>query len=220
MEKIILISIDDGTVYDRTLISLLNRRGIPATFNLNSGLSDFVWHFEGLPVIRPNAAEVVSLYEGHEVASHTLHHPCLTGLDTEALEWEIGQDCRNLMAFYGLDEIGFAVPFTACGEREIGVLRQYCRYVRLSQFREDFLPPADPYHIYGTAMMLDEDLEEKLCRFEASHLPRALFVLCGHSYEPEALGQWQQVEALLDRLLRIPGVRFMTTMEYVKEYLP
>ena len=104
MEKIILISIDDGTVYDEKLVALLNRHGIPATFNLNSGLKDFVWQYEGLPVRRCDCTQVQEVYKGHEVASHTLHHPCLTELNLAALQWEIREDCKNLCAAFSLEE--------------------------------------------------------------------------------------------------------------------
>ena len=43
MAKYLLLSFDDGTVYDGRLVELLNRYGLKGTFNLNSGLEDFVW---------------------------------------------------------------------------------------------------------------------------------------------------------------------------------
>ena len=44
--KYFLLSFDDGTVYDRRFLQLLNHYGVKGTFNLNSGLEDFVWHYE------------------------------------------------------------------------------------------------------------------------------------------------------------------------------
>ena len=46
MRKIFLISFDDGTVWDKRFVELLNKYGMKAPFNLNSGLEDFVWHYE------------------------------------------------------------------------------------------------------------------------------------------------------------------------------
>lgn len=43
MRKIFLLSFDDGTIYDKRFVELLNKYNIPCTFNLNSGLEDFVW---------------------------------------------------------------------------------------------------------------------------------------------------------------------------------
>ena len=45
MRKILIFSFDDGTIYDKRFVDLLNRYGLKATFNLNSGLEDYVWHF-------------------------------------------------------------------------------------------------------------------------------------------------------------------------------
>ena len=44
--KIFILSFDDGTVWDGRFVELLNKYGMKATFNLNSGLEDFVWNFE------------------------------------------------------------------------------------------------------------------------------------------------------------------------------
>ena len=48
MRKIVVLTFDDGTVYDKDFVEMLNRLEIPATFNLNSGLEDFV--FTELPL--------------------------------------------------------------------------------------------------------------------------------------------------------------------------
>ena len=57
MAKVFVLSFDDGTIWDQKLIDLLNQYQIPGTFNLNSGLEDFVWEFEGKPVIRQRLSD-------------------------------------------------------------------------------------------------------------------------------------------------------------------
>ena len=42
MANYFLISFDDGTIYDRRFVTLLNQYHLKGTFNLNSGLEDFV----------------------------------------------------------------------------------------------------------------------------------------------------------------------------------
>ena len=106
--KILLLSFDDGTIYDKRFVELLNRYGIPATFNLNSGLEDFVWHFEDkFPIRRQILADTVQQYRRHEVASHTLHHHWLNTLTPPQLSREVGDDCAALKQLFGLKEIGF-----------------------------------------------------------------------------------------------------------------
>ena len=218
MEKIVLLSIDDGTVWDKPLVELLNRYGIPATFNLNSGLENFVWEFQGQPVRRQHLADTVEQYRGHEVASHSLTHPRLEQLPPPQLRREAEEDAEALKAIFGLEEVGFAVPFTVCGEREIHILRRYVRYIRLSEYARDFRLPEDPWHIPIHVLYNDEDIYEKLDAFVAQK-EDGLFVIAGHAYELELLGQWEQFENLLRRL-KAMDLRFMTTMDFVREFYP
>ena len=105
MRKIFLLSFDDGTIYDKGLVELLNKHQIPGTFNLNSGLEDFVWEFEGREVLRQCISDTVEQYRGHEIASHTLHHPLLTSLEEQTLCREVGEDCENLRRIFGVEEL-------------------------------------------------------------------------------------------------------------------
>ena len=141
MRKIFILSFDDGTVWDKRFVDLLNQYGMKATFNLNSGLEDFVWQYEDkFPIRRQKLHETVEQYRGHEIASHTLTHPWLNTLTPPQLAREVGEDCEALKELFGLTEIGFGVPFTACGEREIRIIRRFVKYIRLSAF-----PTASPF---------------------------------------------------------------------------
>lgn len=218
MRKIFLISFDDGTVWDRRFTELLNKYGMKGTFNLNSGLEEFVWQYEDrFPVRRQILRETLEQYRGHEIASHTLHHPWLNSLTPPQLCREVGEDCAALKELFGLEEIGFGVPFTACGEREIKIIRRFVRYIRLSAFSDSFAPPSDPYHIPIHALFNQPDIRDRIEAFAHSDLPVALFVMAGHSYELEALDQWEYMEELL-RFIRSFGFETMTTMEFVNDY--
>lgn len=219
MRKIFLLSFDDGTVHDRAFVELLNRHGIPCTFNLNSGLEDFVWEFEGHPVRRQKLSNTVKQYRGHEIASHTLHHPWLNSLDDEGLRWEVGRDCENLKRLFAVEELGFGVPFTACGDREIAVIAPYVRYIRLSEFREDFALPEDPYHIPIHGLYNQPDIYDRIFRFSKNELPVSLFVMAGHSYELEFMNHWEYMDKLLGYIKSF-GFEIMTTMAFVKEFYP
>ena len=217
MSKYFLLSFDDGTVHDRRLVELLNKYQIPATFNLNSGLEDFVWEFQGQPVVRQSLKDTVEQYRGHEIASHTLTHPWLNSLTPPQLSREVREDCAALKEIFGLEEIGFGVPFTACGEREINLMKHIVRYIRLSEFSESFALPKDPYHIPIHGLYNDPDIREKIARFAENDLPVSVFVLAGHSYEFEALGHWEYMEELL-KYIRSFGFENMTTMEFVNQF--
>ena len=220
MAKYFLLSFDDGTIYDRRFVELLNRYGIKGTFNLNSGLEDFVWYYEDrFPVRRQILSEVGDLYRGHEISSHSLHHHWLNTLTPPQISREIGEDCERLKMCFGLEEIGFGVPFTACGEREIKIIRKFVRYIRLSEFAESFALPEDPYHIPIHALYNDADVREKIRAFAESDLEDALFVMAGHSYELEVLNHWEYMEELLQYIAGF-GFENVTTMEFVNRCYP
>ncbi|MBQ3193427.1 MAG: polysaccharide deacetylase family protein [Oscillospiraceae bacterium] len=220
MRKIFLLSFDDGTVYDSRFVELLNKYGIKGTFNLNSGLEDFVWLYEDrFPVRRQKLADTLEQYRGHEVASHSLHHHWLNSLTPPQLAREVGEDCAALKELFGLKQIGFGVPFTACGEREIRIIRKFARYIRLSEMSHDFSLPDDEYHIPIHALYNDPDIREKIARFAQSDTPVSLFVMAGHSYELEVLDHWAYMEELLEYISAF-GFESMTTMEFVNNCYP
>ena len=212
--KFFLLSFDDGTVHDKRFVELLNKYNIPCTFNLNSGLEDFVWQFEGKDVVRQHLADTVEQYRGHEIASHSLTHPRLDQLPPPRLRREVEEDCAALRAIFGVEELGFGVPFTICGEREIRIIKKYVRYIRLSEYADFFGLPADPYHIPIHALYNDPDVREKIAAFAENDLNDALFVLAGHSYELEFLDHWTYMEELL-QYIKSFDFRISTTIEFV-----
>ena len=217
MRKIFLLSFDDGVIWDQWFAEMLNYYQIPCTFNLNTGLEDFVWEYGTHPIRRLRLAESKNIYNGHEIASHSLHHHRLDTLTNCQLRWEVGEDVRRLKLLFGREKLGFAVPFTVCGEREISVIRPLVSYIRLSEMKDDFALPADPYHIYINGLYNDPDIREKIQAFADSDLPVSCFMLVGHSYEFEVLRQWEHMESLL-QYIKSFDFEFMTTMEFVEEF--
>ena len=217
MRKIFLLSFDDGTVFDKRFVELLNKLELPCTFNLNSGLEDFVWEFEGKPVRRQKLAGTVEQYRGHEIASHSLHHHLLTTLDEETLRREVVEDAGNLKRIFGVEQLGFGVPFTECNEREVAVIAPHVRYIRLSEFCDSYALPKDQYHIPIHALFNQEDIRQRIRDFASCELPVSLFVMAGHSYEFEYLNQWEYMEDLL-KYIKTFGFEIKTTMDFVKEF--
>ena len=217
--KYFLLSFDDGTVHDKRFVELLNQYEIPCTFNLNSGLEDFVWEFNGKPVVRQHLADTVQQYCGHEIASHSMTHPRLDLLPPPALRREVEDDCSRLKQLFGVEEIGFGVPFTFCNEREIRIIRKFARYIRLSEYSDSFALPEDPYHIPIHALYNDPDVRGKIAAFAEDDHPDALFVMAGHSYELEFSDHWEYMESLL-QYIKSFGFEITTTMEFVNRCYP
>ena len=94
--KLFVFAIDDGTIFDEKVIAIFNKYGISATFNLNSGLQNYVWYKDWLEVRRLKFDEHKDIYNGHEVASHSLTHPFLTSLSDDDVRREVKKDIDNL----------------------------------------------------------------------------------------------------------------------------
>ncbi|MBQ7580973.1 MAG: polysaccharide deacetylase family protein [Clostridia bacterium] len=114
-KKAITFSYDDGVTQDIRLIELLNKYGLKCTFNLNSDLL-------GLPgeLVRDNVRvshdkinpdDVKSVYDGHEVAAHTLMHPFLPEIKYDnVIVRQVEQDRINLSELVGYEVVGMAYP--------------------------------------------------------------------------------------------------------------
>ena len=78
--KAVTFSFDDGVTQDVKTIEILNKYGLKATFNLNAGYLGLKGAEDANGARRDKvlASQVKEIYQGHEVAVHTLTHPNLT----------------------------------------------------------------------------------------------------------------------------------------------
>jgi len=198
--KYFVFSIDDGTIYDKTTIELFNKYHIKGTFNLNSGLQDFVWYLGELPIKRLNLYDNKDLYNGHEVASHTLTHPYLDQCWDEDVIREVNEDINNLENVFNREVISFATPFETCGDREVELIKNGTKVtnIRLSEIDESFKKPIDPYHIKVTALNIRRALE--LFDSFINDDNAELFVYAGHSYDFYVDNTFDLLEELMERL--------------------
>ncbi len=210
--KYFVLSIDDGTVYDAKTIAILNRLNLRATFNLNSGLDDYVWYNGEHPIRRLRLSENAFLYKGHEVASHTLTHPYLDSCPEEEVMRQVNEDVSNLERIFDGKVVSFATPFETCGERETGIIRENTGIedIRVSVIDESFGIPSDPYFIPCTCFEINRAFE-LLPRFLGME-GDALFVYAGHSYDFELAKTWDKLERLL-LLVKDNGVKMITMEE-------
>lgn len=220
MAKYFILSFDDGTIYDGRFIELLNQYGIPCTFNLNSGLEDFVWSYEDrFPIHRQKLDGTQEQYREHEVASHSVHHHLMTALTAPQVAGEVEEDCKRLKQLYGMEEIGFGTPFDQLGEREIRIIQKFVRYIRIPQGVESFELPEDPYHIPIHALFNQPDIRERIAAFAENELEDSVFVVAGHSYDCEVLGLWEYMEELL-QYIKTFDFEIVTTMDFVNRCYP
>lgn len=208
--KYFILSIDDGTVYDEKVIPILNRHGIKGTFNLNSGLDDFVWYNEGRPVRRLHLPEARSLYRGHEVASHSLTHPHLTECGDDHIGYEVGVDKENLERIFGTEVTSFAFPFEDFDDRCIHRIQAVGGFnaIRVSEIDGSFRFPPDPFHIKITSLDV-HDAIEKYPLFLADN-EAELFVFVSHAYDFEFQNTYDALEQLCQMVERSDAISIFT----------
>ena len=205
-QKAVTFSYDDGVVQDLRLIELMNRYGLKCTFNLNSELlgKGGMLNREGQRIMhyKMRPEDVRGIYEGHEVAVHTLTHPNLTGLDEAEVIRQVEQDRKNLEDLMGYPIVGMAYP---CGgvnndDRVAAIIREntgvcYCRTITST---DSFAPQTNLYRFNPTVSHLCgwDHLMEIGRRFvETDPAEHPLLYVWGHSYEMDfAAENWQRLE--------------------------
>lgn len=198
--KAITFSYDDGVTQDIRLIELLNKYNLKCTFNLNSELlgtggilpipPSRIAHYK----IRPE--DVASVYDGHEVAVHTLTHPRLPELPDEEVVRQVEQDRLRLSELAGYEVIGMAYP---CGgvnndDRVAEVIRSQTgvRYARTITSTHSFDLQTNLYRFNPTVHDMEWDKMMELGQqfVELTTDTPKVFYVWGHSYEMDIEADW------------------------------
>lgn len=214
------ITYDDGILQDVRFVALLNKYGLKGTFNLNSQLmeQEFEWvHESGMVVKRLSVDAVRHLYDGHEIASHTLSHPYLSDKSEQELLWEIGEDKRRLEAIFGREVVGFGVPFHYYSERIADCVKR-CgfEYGRMSEETRGYTPWQDPYYWCCGIFHLAPELDAYMNGFFNTTEELALCQIVGHSYDLDAAGLWEKMEEIFRRISENEDVISMTHIEIIR----
>ena len=189
--KALTFSYDDATRDDFRLVEIFNRFGMKATFNLIGSQFDLE--------VRVHADEVKSLYTGHEVASHSFHHPFLDRIPKACALNELLQDRRELEKVTGTIVNGFALPFGSWNPEIVELLRSAgYLYSRTTQFTMSFRLPADFLEWHPTC---HHRSALELCdSFKKTHYALSLFYIWGHSYEFSRANNWDLIEKICGEL--------------------
>lgn len=216
------VTYDDGVLQDVRFVELLNRYRIKGTFNLNSALleNEFEWtHESGRVVKRLGTDAVVSLYNGHEVANHTLTHPYMHDLTEEEVRHELSTDKANLERLFCREIKGFAVPFEFySGLIESCVKECGFKYGRVSEESYSFRPQNDFYKWRATVFHCSDELEKLTWQFLETDEELALFQIVGHTYDLDVENKWELMESVFAAISGQSDILPMTTIEIV-DYL-
>ena len=219
-KKAFNITYDDGVLQDERFVALLNKYGIKGTFNLNSELmqNEFAWtHPSGMQVKRLSVEKVKHLYDGHEVASHTLTHPYMYNLSDEELYHQLKSDKENLEKLFEREIKGFAVPFDYYDDR-IAECAKACgfAYARKSEFTNSFKPCSDSHHWKTGIYHIDDNLTNFVADFLNTEEELAVCQIVGHSYDLDAENLWGTMELICAAVSKCDDIWFCTNAELVE----
>lgn len=224
--KAITFSFDDGMIQDVRLIELLNKYNLKATFNLNSelfGKGRVKVQEDGrrVPFYQIKANDVRTVYEGHEIAVHTLTHPRLTELDDAEVIRQVEQDRLNLSELAGYEVIGMAYP---CGgvnydDRVVNLIREHTgvKYARNIQVTDSFDPQTDLFRYHPTLHHVSNaprraKRTRDFIEMETDK-PQVLYIW-GHSYELDLEpDRWAKLEELFAYLGNRDDIFYGTNKE-------
>jgi peptidoglycan-N-acetylglucosamine deacetylase len=196
--KAFTLSYDDGVEQDRRLVAMFNKYNLKCTFNLNSGIQSGAnqWERNGVAIRRMNIAGLKELYQGHEIALHSLTHPNLVQQTTETVENEVVQDRINLQNIFDCSIQGMAYPYGTFDERIKSVLQEKgVKFARTVRETLNFKLQTDLLVFNPTCHHNNADLMKLAKEFvEADPEEPMLFYLWGHSYEFDLDNNWDRME--------------------------
>ena len=224
-EKALTLSYDDAVTQDIRLLEIMNRNKIKGTFNLNSGFLGKPGRLirEGHPVEHNKIApeKLAEVYQGHEVAVHTVTHPNLVDLPDAQVLYEVLADRQNLEALVGYPVRGMAYPSGRVDERVVELMKDtgivFARGVDTTKKfavpkKETWLNWHCSCHHWELEPMIDPFLNGK---------GLMLLAVWGHAYEFDQRDDWEVIENQLDRLGNHEDIWYATNIEvfdYITAY--
>ena len=221
-KKAVTFSFDDGVMQDIRAIEILNKYGLKATFNLTAGSFGLkgAEDANGARHDKVLASQVKEIYQGHEIAVHTLTHPNLTLLEEETIIRQV-ELCRKLLEeLCGYEIVGMAYP---CGgvnndDRVAEIIRKNTpiRYARTITSTHNFDLQENLLRFNPTVHQAAQDkLAELIEEFLSKETDEPqLFYLWGHTYEFDWKSEnWEQFENVCKKLAGRDDIFYGTNKE-------
>ena len=223
-KKAITFSYDDGVTQDIRLIELLNKYGLKCTFNINSQLlaqkGILIRHGQRISHYKIHPDDVKYIYEGHEIAVHTLTHPNLTQCDTNEVIHQVETDRQKLSELAGYEVVGMAYP---CGgvnndERTANIIKEHTgiKYSRTITSNDCFDMQENLFRFNPTVYHLDFEkmmlLGENFLQLK-TEIPK-VFYIWGHSYEMDYdVNYWRKLEEFFKLISHKDDIFYGTNKE-------
>lgn len=204
--KALTFSYDDGVTQDIRFIEILNKYNLKCTFNINSGKfginQNIVRDDVEITHNKIKEEDIKKIYEGHEVAAHTICHPCLTYLNDWAVIKEVEEDRLYLSDLVGYEVIGMAYPGGngPLYDSRVSILikeKTGIKYARTTTSTHNFdlqdnlfeFKPSVYHHKNWDKMF---ELAEKFVNLKPEK-PQ-IFYIWGHAYEFDIHNTWDKFE--------------------------
>ena len=234
--KALTMSYDDGKIQDERLISIFNQYGIKGTFNLNYGLMgdrDPANKPGSKAVPRITEDRIKEIYEGHEIATHTMTHPTIARCPLTTLAREILEDREGLERITDTIVRGHAYPNGSYNEEIKELFHQlgiaYARVVETNPVNvnggmvesiNSFGIPSDFMEWKATCHHNDPNLmqmAEMFANLNKKQYLKLMFVW-GHSYEFDNNNNWKVIEEFCKYMGGRDDIWYATNIEIV-DYL-
>jgi len=217
LTKALTMSYDDGKTEDIRLLEIFNKHGIKCTFNLNYGI---MTNENASSVMHPRikADKINELYEGHEIATHTMTHPTIARCPLPQAALELVNDRVGLEKLTGRIIRGHAYPNGSYSQeikdlyKSLGVA-----YARVVETTEGFELPTDLMEWKGTCHHNNPRLMEfakTFAEFSKQQYLKLMYVW-GHSYEFEDNNNWNVIEEFCEYIGGRDDIWYTTNIEFV-----
>ena len=221
-KKAVTFSFDDGVTQDIRLLEILNKYGLKCTFNLNSGLmgqkASLIRNEHTVSHDKISAEDVKRIYDGHEIAVHTVSHPTLVGLDEAEIIYQVEEDRKALEKICGYPIVGMAYPNGPNDDRVASIIEKntQIRYSRTVTSTHSFAVQKENLLRYNPTVYFIEDcFEEIVDKFLASESEEdQLLYIWGHAYEMDAeYISWEKFERICKKLAGHADIFYGTNKE-------
>lgn len=248
-KKYFVWNFDDGLEQDKKIIEILKEFGMGATFNLNSGLygdktmigrvGDMGFYevpphqydlkkrhlLKYVPHFRIPEDELLQVYEGFEIASHTLTHKNLKKISSAEAEREITEDVANLTSKFQQEITGFAYPYGMRNDNVLSILKQCgITYARTASAAKSFSFPQDPMVTNLTCWHILPKTFSTLDRFfnAEAETEDLFFLMFAHGYEFDfntKNSSWDQLKRICESVAAHDDIICCSTGEAIREHI-
>lgn len=215
--KAVTFSFDDGITQDIRLVQLLNKYHLKGTFNINTGLAQrgLTFPIDHVIVDHLDLCECIDLYQGHEVALHSVTHPDLTKLADADIQDELIQDRKMIAETFGYEPVGMAYPYGTFDDRVVSIVNNLgILYARTVISTYDFKIQDKLLTFKPTIHQSNPAIFELIETFLSSDTKEdQLFYIWGHSYEFDVDDSWERFEHICQKLSGKNDVFYGTNAE-------